>query len=71
MLPNTQGCANISIPAAAEFVGIGFTKLQKFAEILRLRFIDKTNYYEHCGGFIFPEVHSARKKNQREQINEI
>ena len=59
------------IPAAAEFAGIGFTKLRKFTEILRLRFIDKTNYYEHRGGFIFPEVHSAWKKNQREQINEI
>lgn len=50
------------IPVAAEFAGIGFTKLQKFAEILRLNFINKTNYYEHRGDFIFPEVHSAWKK---------
>ena len=46
MLPNIQGCGNILIPAVTEFAGIGFTKLQKFAEILKLRFIGKTNYYE-------------------------
>ena len=62
MLPSTRGGGNVLIPAAAEFAGIGFTKLRKFTEILRLRFIDKTNYYEHRGGFIFPEVHSAWKK---------
>ena len=72
MLPNTRRCGNILIPVAAEFAGIGFTKLQKLTEILRLKFINKTNYYEHRGDFIYPEVHSAwKKKNQRLQINEI
>ena len=52
-------------------MGIGFIKLQTFAEILRLELINKTNYYEHRGDIIFPEVHSAWKKNQRLQINEI
>ena len=69
LLPNTRGCGNILIPAAVEFARIG--KPRKFAEILKLRFIDKRNYYEHGGDFIFPKVHSAWEKNGHEQINEI
>ena len=57
----TWECGNILKSAAAEFAGTGFTKLQKFAEILRLRFIDKKNYYEHCGEFIIPEVCLEKK----------
>ena len=51
-------------------MGVGFSKLRKFAQILRLRFIHKANYYEHREDFIFPEVHPACKKKPQ-QVNEI
>ena len=69
LLPNSRGCGNILIPAAVEFARIG--KPRKFAEILKLRFVGKTNYYEHGGDFIFSKVHSTWEKNWHEQINEI
>lgn len=65
LLPNSRGCGNIFISAMAEFAGIGFAKLRKFAEILKLRFIDKTNYYKQRRYFIFPEVYPAWKKTPK------
>lgn len=65
MLPNSRVCGNIFISAMAEFAEIGFAKLRKFAEILKLRFIDKTNYYKQRRDFIFPEVYSAWKKTPK------
>ena len=70
-LLHSRGCGNILIPAAAEFAGIGFTKMKKFASILNLRFIEKTKYYDHCGDYIYPEIDSAWRKKQQEQIQEI
>ena len=59
------------IVAAAEFAGIGYTKLQKFSSLLNLRIPQKTSFYEHRRQFVFPEIDAAWRKNQLEQIEEI
>ena len=57
--------------AAAEFSGIGFTKLHKFACPMNLRIPQKTILYEHCKQFVFLEMDAAWRKNQVQQIEEI
>ena len=70
-IPHTKGCGNILIPAAAEFSGIGYFKMEKFANILNLQFLKKSVYYKHKGDFIYPEINRAWEKNQEEQFEEI
>ena len=70
-MKHAKAAGNILVIAAAEFAGIGFLKLSKFASLLNLKFIQKTSFYDHRKKFIFPEIDSAWKKNQREQIQEI
>ena len=59
------------IVAAAEFAGIGYTKLQKFSSPLNLKYSQKTSFYEHCRQYVFPEIDAPWRKNQLEQIEEI
>ena len=59
------------IVAAAEFVDIGYTKLQKFLSLLNLEIPQKTSFYEHRRQCVFPEINAAWRKNQLEQIEEI
>ena len=59
------------IVAAAEFVDIGYTKLQKFLSLLNSEIPQKTSFYEHRRQYVFPEINAAWRKNQLEQIEEI
>ena len=70
-IPHSKGCGNILIPAAADFAGIGYFKMVKFANILDLQFLKKSVYYKHRGYFIYPEINKAWEKNQEEQFEEI
>ena len=70
-IPHSKGCGNILIPATAEFAGIGYFKMEKFANILNLQFLKKYVYYKHRGDFIYPEINRAWEKNQEEQFEEI
>ena len=55
-IPHWKGCGNILIPAAAEVAGIGYFKMEKYANIINLKFLKKSVYYKH-GGF-----HLSRNK---------
>ena len=70
-IPHSKGCGNILIPAAAEFAGIGYFKMEKFANILNLQSLKKFVYYKYRGDFIYPEINRAWEKNQEEQFEEI
>ena len=59
------------ITTATELAGIPFEKIQKFANILKLKFIHKTMYYEHRSNFVFPEIDHAWRKNRNAQIEDI
>ena len=59
------------IVAVAEFVGIGYAKLEKFSSLLNLKIPQKTSFYEHRRRCVFPEIDAAWRKNQPEQIDEI
>ena len=70
-IPHSKGCGNILIPVAAEFAGIAYFKMEKFANILNLKFLKKSVYYKHKGDFINPEINRAWEKNQEEHFEEI
>ena len=70
-LRHAKDAGNIIIVAAAEFSGIGFTKLHKFSSLLNLRIPQKTMFYDHRKQFVFPEIDAAWRKNQVKQIEEI
>ena len=61
---------NIVIVAAAEFSGIGFTKLHKFSYLLNLKILRKTIDCKHRKQFVFPKIDVAWRKNQVHQIEE-
>lgn len=66
-----KSAGNVLMVAAAEFAGIGFTKLNKFAEVLRLKMFSSTSFYQHRADYVYPEVNHAWQKNQSEQLQEI
>ena len=69
-IPDSKGFGNILIPAAAEFAGIGYFKMEKFANILNLQFL-KSPFTINMGDFIYLEINRSWEKNQEEQFEEI
>lgn len=67
----TKGVGNLLLTAAIELSGSSFHKVRRFANLLNLKFIGKSTYYEHRGNYIFPEINRAWLKNQEEQVAEI
>ena len=59
------------LTVATELAGISYNKIAKFANILNLKFLSKSMYYQHRSNFVFPEIDHAWQKEQQEQINEI
>ena len=69
-IPHLKGCGNILVLAAAEVAGIGYFKIEKFANILNLQFL-KSPFTINMGDFIYLEINRSLEKNQGEQFEEI
>ena len=60
------------IVAAAEFAGIGYTKLQILLSILNMKIPQKKHHSMNiANSFVFPEFDAAWRKNLQEQIEVI
>ena len=65
---NVKGAGNVTLTAAIEMAGISFTKMEKFAKILNLKFPSRNTYYDIRGNYVFPEIDHSWKKEQQEQV---
>ena len=63
-----KSCWEYTHSSAAEFSGIGFTKLHKFSCLLNVRIPQKTMFYEQRKQFVFPEIDAAWRVQQIQEI---
>lgn len=70
-LDSTVGAASLMVTAAAELVGIPFSKLKRFAYVLNLKFIEKSTFYRLRGDYVFPAIDHAWKVHQQNLVAEL
>lgn len=70
-LAGVKGLGNLFLVAATEMSGIPVQKILRFAQILNLKCIDESNYYRLRAKYVYPEINSAWKRNQIQQIEDI